>query len=176
MKKITFYLLFALCLMLSTNAWAINGFSSFLTNGNGIYDPYSGDINDTPYLYVSLDGLELDETFTVSSFWFDDTTSTANMYFAEPPQDISGTDEVWLALTDPFTDGLYEWSDAGVAKSGDWLIRSSYFTSLGHLGTSTQTLSVGSGTSTVTPEPLSTVLFLAGSLPFAAGLYRRKRQ
>ncbi|MCD4781788.1 MAG: hypothetical protein K8S27_14765, partial [Candidatus Omnitrophica bacterium] len=71
MKKYFIALTIMLCLTFSSNAWAITGFSSYFTNGDGIYDTYSGDISDTPYLYLKIDGLQANESFSLSSYWDD---------------------------------------------------------------------------------------------------------
>jgi hypothetical protein len=166
MKK--YFILFAVIVgvMASSNAWAITGFSSYFTNGDGIYDLYSGDVADTPYLYLKVDGLQTGEALTLRSFWEDNNPSGSLVYYSALGS-FTTSDEIWIALTSPYS--TFEWSDAGVGKVGDWTVRSNFFTSMGDTATFTQNL-------TVTPEPLSTALFIFGGMPLAAGLMRKRRR
>ncbi|MCD4782138.1 MAG: PEP-CTERM sorting domain-containing protein [Candidatus Omnitrophica bacterium] len=164
MKKYLMAITVLLSLTFCSSAWAITGFSSYFTNGDGIYDTYSGLRDDTPYLYLKIDGLQANESFSLSSYWDDNDSADSMIYFASSGNVTS--DEIWIALTSPYSS--YEWTDAGVGKIGDWTIRSNFLTAFGDSATFTQALSV-------TPEPISTALFIFGGMPLAAGLIRRKR-
>ncbi|MCD4781361.1 MAG: hypothetical protein K8S27_12545, partial [Candidatus Omnitrophica bacterium] len=161
MKKYFIALTIMLCLTFSSNAWAITGFSSYFTNGDGIYDTYSRSHNDTPYLYLKIDGLQANESFSLNSYWDDNDPADSTIYFASSGN-VTSDDEIWIALTSPYSN--VEWAadnGSGVGKSGDWTVRSNFLTAYGDSATFTQALSV-------TPEPISTALFIFGGMPLAA--------
>ena len=134
---------------LSTPASA--GFSTYTVGSSGSTTAKTTfGLNETPFLYMKLPD---DKVNFASSFWH---APDSMVYFAS--QGPGSTAERWISLT--------SWDT--VKKVGDWSIDSNVFYSSGVTATSAASF-------TVTPEPLSTALFLVGGVPIALNLYRRRK-
>ena len=112
--------------------------------------------DETPWLYLKLPESpfggpwgDLNITF---SFWHDPDNT---VYFQSGG--FSADRENWISLPN--------WNT--IRMTGEWDVSASYI-GLSGIGS-------GSTSFTVTPEPVSTILFLIGSMPVALELYRRKR-
>ena len=110
--------------------------------------------NVQPWLYLDLPSTAL--TYTIS-WWNPVGTET----FYSDYDITEGTDEVWHTLDD--------WLDEGGPRQlGDWEVRADYSYSGGTYSDTTNF--------TVTPEPVSSALFLIGGVSLAAFGYRRRRR
>jgi hypothetical protein len=105
--------------------------------------------SETPFLYVKLPAAG---NSVVNSFW---SGPQGSLDFT---RNFSNGDERWLSPSG--------WNTP--ADAGEWEIGANYFFPSGASGS-------GSVNFTVTPEPVSTALFLAGGVPMAWGLYRRRK-
>lgn len=117
-------------------------------------------LDETPWLYLKLPeskftGPLADLNLTFSFFQGPENTK----YFTSGG--LSLKRENWLSLS--------SWdSIPNSAKVGDWDVYANF---VGFAG-------IGAGTTkfTVTPEPISMILFLFGGMPLVASLYRKKKQ
>jgi hypothetical protein len=106
--------------------------------------------NETPWVYVKLSS---SENSAVNVSWLSPSG------IGSMSQNFSNDTERWLSPQN--------W--AGISQKGSWTIQANYFTPGGSSGNA-------SANFTVTPEPVSTTLFLIGSLPLAVGVYRGRRK
>lgn len=134
-----------------------NAFASFdqifMTSQNGSTDIRTTyDLNETPWLYLKLPESSLNFT----GAWWNDPDNNAHFVSQGPTTD----QEIWLSLLD--------WST--VKEAGQWNVNAFYSAANGAYGT-------GSTSFTVTPEPLSSLLFIVGGATLACrcSLKSRKR-
>jgi len=104
----------------------------------------------SPFLYMRLPANG--QVFT-GSFWRD---PDATIFYTSTTGSTPDRDR-WVNLTN--------W--ATVKKVGEWEVNSNYFYTSGTTG-------FGTANFTVTPEPMSALLFLTGGVALAAGLRGRK--
>ncbi|MCK5581246.1 MAG: PEP-CTERM sorting domain-containing protein [Candidatus Omnitrophica bacterium] len=142
----------ATILFMPKNASALPGIiDMFTTDSFGSTTPHSSfDLDETPYLYMSLEIPEGVVANTVAAW--NDPDSLA--YFSVSALNMDT--ERWVTLTN--------WGD--VKKTGEWTINANYFDSRGNND-------VDSTAFTVTPEPATIGLLLMGGIPM---LLRRKRK
>ncbi|VAX35654.1 hypothetical protein MNBD_UNCLBAC01-1739 [hydrothermal vent metagenome] len=110
------------------------------------------DFTETPYLFLELPEGENLAEFTVS-FWQGTNNQTSVITIGASETKRWTTPNNWDI----------------VKEVGDWTINASWFNS------NTNNSGVGSTTFTVTPEPVSTILFFVGGVPMAFRLYKRRR-
>jgi len=108
-------------------------------------------LSETPFLYMKL---SLSDIAPTQSFW---NAPSSTPYFEMTGPNL--TLERWHSLTD--------WSTR--KEAGEWTINSNVFYTGGTTGTSVANF-------TVTPEPISMVLFLIGGAPMAVSLYRKRQK
>lgn len=130
------------------------GFSSlYTTDSDGSTTPKASfNWDERPWLYSRLPSSSLN---IVSTWWQDPTLNF--FYAANVP---NNNQEQWLTISN--------WNN--VKKSGPWNISASYF----YANNPNNPFGTGSTTFNVTPEPISSALFLFGSVTLALGVYRRK--
>lgn len=108
--------------------------------------------NEQPWLYLLLPKAGLS---TVNSWWEDPNKEYHLVTAVIEEYD----DEIWLNLAN--------WNT--IKKLGEWNVRASYFYATGEIG-------AGSTRFTVTPEPISSVLFLIGGAALVTRRYYRTRR
>ena len=141
---------FGIFLSINSAFAAIDSF--YTTDSNGSSTPKSTfNLNETPWLYVKLS----DTLRHITSTWWNDPNG--NSYDASLPG--SNATPQWLTLSD--------WNT--VKTPGKWNVNGSLFYKNGVCETAETNF-------TVTPEPISTTLFLLGSGALAVGQYRRKKK
>lgn len=146
---------FILISIITNNANAYLLFEPFeaiyMTDSYGTTPKTIFDWNEIPWLYIRLP----EDGFNVTLAFWESHDLTVNNSYAGYAQ------EIWLTL------GEDKWYD--IRTLGEWEIQARY----------TQSPYVGSGSTsfTVTPEPLSSVLFVTGGATLAAlRCWRRKRK
>lgn len=117
----------------------------FSTTEQTSYDP-----GETPTLYIRLSAAG---SANVASYWQAPYTAPAELAI-----NSGSSQDRWLQLA--------SWD--AVKAAGDWSVNANVFFPNG-------STDVASTNFTVTPEPISTTLFLLGGAPLAAHLYRRKK-
>ena len=112
--------------------------------------------NEIPWLYFAVSGSNMNGTYTAESWW-NDPGSPPTQY------DVSGTygkgtTQVWLSLAD--------WNSA--KKMGLWTVDAKYSKSKSNSDTANTSF-------TVTPEPISSILFLTGGATLGFRRFWKKR-
>lgn len=125
--------------------------SVYMTSNSSTYDlRTSYDWNETPWLYMDL----RDSIFNVTgTSWIDPDNDTTIFNYGE-----NSSNEVWISLSN--------WNT--IKKAGDWNV----FTYSAYVDGE---YIIESAEFTVTPEPLSSILFLIGGFAFAARTYWQRR-
>jgi hypothetical protein len=129
-------------------------------NGSGDYH-YS--TNQTPWAYIKLALTELNVAAPLHVLWSWSNIDNPLVNETEIQNfTLSATDkEIWTPAPGAW------WAANG--GHGKWSVDVGWLNNHGSLGTSTADF-------TVTPEPISTALFLFGGVPMALGLLRRKNK
>ena len=134
-----------------TTAFADNYNQIFMTDANGSTTPKTNfGWNETPWLYVKLS--EIAESIT-SAWWTDPNGNKYKIF------DAFSTDDIWLSPLN--------WST--IKKLGEWTI-----TAVSHLDSGT--VNQGRLSFTVTPEPVSSLLFILGGGALAGTKLMRSRK
>jgi hypothetical protein len=156
------FLVFFITTLVTNTVFAITGsFTAYTVGKENSTDPVPiFDWDETPWLYISLpySGLNV-----VASWW---ESPSNNFYFvgSGPSYD----QEIWLSLDSGFdsSGNPITWFD--VREVDVWNITVGYFYSDGKMDSTSVNF-------TVTPEPLSSILFVAGGATLAARFYWRRR-
>jgi hypothetical protein len=130
-----------------------------MTSLNGTYDTRTTyDLNETPWLYLKLPA-ETESSHNVTGSWWNDPDNEVYFLSNDSGQPTSDQ-EIWLSLN---------WNS--VKKVGQWDVNAFYSAANGTYGS-------GDTHFTVTPEPVSYLLFITGGaiLTLKRCLKRRKRQ
>ena len=144
------FVVFGVFLSINSAFAAIDSF--YTTDSNGSTTAKSTfSLNETPWLYVKVS----DAVKNITSTWWNDPNG--NSYDASLPGSTATTK--WLTLSD--------WNT--VKTPGNWDINGSVFYRNGVCETAATKF-------TVTPEPISTALFLLGGATLGLGAYRKRKQ
>lgn len=157
-KGITVFLFFTV--ILTTNVFA--GFDKiYMTDAYGSYtEKTSFNWNETPWLYVKLPLQKLNAT---SAFW---EGPLGSYYFTNS---MGFGQKRWFSLDSGIDSNgnPVAWGD--VKKLGAWNINAGYFYAGGGSGEGTTSF-------TVTPEPVSSILFIAGGAVLAGRRYLKRKK
>ncbi len=170
MKKMLI-LLVAIFLILSISP--NKAFATYLEPYLGPYMTYEGsttqndvfDWGEEPFAYIGFDVVDLNtrRPLELTWSWYFDT----ELFIASESQRISHFDEPFLDIWN----SLDDWDN--YARVGDWRLVMSWendvLCDVGGWGSHTFNF-------TVTPEPVSSVLFLIGGATLAVRVYRKKRK
>ena len=123
-------------------------------------------LTETPYIYLEFDksSFNLNEPLYISWIWqhTDDTTPSAFEAQLFPTSSASDPLQIWKTAAN--------WDS--IKKTGDWTIQSIWWNPSN--GTAKGGLGAGQATIAVTPEPVSTILFLVGGGVFGLAGWRKK--
>lgn len=147
-------------------AYMVTGNGSYtLSNYDAINDEYNYAQGETPYVYIKLKLSELKLTSPLKVLWswssFADPYNTEIQYQVFNINGQAGDKEIWSGAPEPW------WTNNG--GPGKWTVDIAWLNAQGALGTTTATFNV-------TPEPLSSALFLFGGVPVAAALLRKSKK
>lgn len=138
--------------------------STTLAEYNNVTNEYRYHSSQTPWVYLKLKLADLNLASPLKVLWswssFTDPYDTQNQYKEYNLTGLSADKELWSAVPQPW------WS--GQSTHGKWTVDLAWLNAQGAMGTSTATFNV-------TPEPISSALFLFGGLPVAAALLRKKK-
>ncbi len=138
--------------------------STTLADYNSITNEYHYNNGQTPWVYLKLKLADLNLAAPLKVLWswssFTDPYDTQNQYNEYNLAGLSTDKELWSATPEPW------WS--AQSNHGKWTVDVAWLNAQGSLGTSTATFNV-------TPEPISSALFLFGGVPMAAALLRKKK-
>lgn len=151
------FIILSIFVAFSVPAFAAGQFTEIYTTGsNGGTAPKSTfGWNETPWLYLKLPNPGLN----VSSAWWQSPNSKYYFTSTEP----NNNQERWLTLNN--------WND--VKSSGPWSIDASYF----YANNPNNPIGNGKTTFVVSPEPISSILFLVGGAALIGSRkFRKKRK
>lgn len=159
--------------LILTAALATGAFADFdamyMTNANGSYTPQTiFDLTETPWLYLKLPGSGLNQT---TEFWAD----PSEMYYLT--YNMGNANEYWLSLDSgvDMNGDPVSWAD--VKTIGEWNINANYSYSGGGEGQGITSFTVISHDAPpVAPEPISSLLFMAGGAVLAGRRYINKKR
>ncbi len=138
--------------------------STTLSNYNSITNEYNYHTTETPWVYLKLKLSELNVAAPLKLMWswssFNNPSNTETKLTQLNLAGLSSDKEIWSSAPEPW------WSTNG--GHGKWTVDVAWLNAKGAMGTSTATFNV-------TPEPISSALFLFGGLPVAAALLRKKK-
>lgn len=161
MNKKMFLILFPVVFALLINKNIVfAGFDSIYMVGDStsITQKTTFGLDETPYLYMNLPGDG--SLYTVWSWWHD---PAGNTYWDGTAPIFDSTNyQVWLPLTHWF-----QWEN--VKTAGIWTIDANYYFSNNQSGT-------GVTSFTVTPEPISSILFLLGGSALAFRQHKKRKK
>ena len=162
-----------LSLLVVGNAQALNPDTAYMVTGNGSttladYDAINNEYNyapgDLPWVYLKLQLSDLNLNAPLKLMWswsnFTDPNNTETQFEQFILTGLTSDKEIWKAAPQPW------WDNNG--GPGKWTVDVAWLNAQGARGTSTATFNV-------TPEPISSALFLFGGLPVAAALLRKKK-
>ncbi len=177
MKKLLlkFALPLWILLLLTSKASALDYKKAYMVTGDNSYtlsgtvDNYQYAPGQTPWVYIKFKLAELALSSPLQMRWVWSSLTDPNITETQL-QKISlsglGTDkEIWKSAPQPW------WNDNG--GPGKWTVDVNWVNVHG-TGTTGQGLS--SANFNVTPEPISSALFLLGGAPLAARIWRKKSQ
>lgn len=146
-------------------AYMVTGDNSYtLANYDPISEEYNYGLGATPWVYLKLklEDLHLSSPLKVLWSWssYINPYDTAIHYEEFSLFGQAGDKEIWSSAPQPWWNTQY--------GPGKWTVDLAWLNAQGARGTSTATFNV-------TPEPLSSALFLFGGVPVAAALLRKKR-
>lgn len=152
-----------LSILVSLNsAFAISGFEEIFTTDS--FESHTPKVNfgwnETPWLYLNLPSADFNAS---ASFW-NDPEGESFLVSA-----FSNDDEYWLSLDNGWdsSGAPVNWSE--VRRMGQWNVYASFLYATGGSGT-------GATNFTVTPEPISSILFLIGGAALATRRYYKTRR
>lgn len=125
--------------------------------------------DETPFLYLKLP--QTGDVFT-GTFWSDPDSLS---FFSSTQQTSSPLTTTVVGSDPTLISGLERWLSLAnwdsIKKAGTWEVASNYFYTNGATGTGLASFAV-----TVTPEPVSMMLFFVGGAPMAVSLYRKHKK
>lgn len=131
---------------------------------SGTVDNYQYHANQTPWAYLKLRLSDLNLTAPLHLLWswsnFDNSAINETKLEHISLSGLNDDKEVWSEAPQPW------WANNG--GHGKWTVDMAWLNHKGTLGTSTTDFNV-------TPEPISSALFLLGGLPLAGALLRRQK-
>ncbi len=129
----------------------------YMTNASGSYERVEVfDWNETPWLYLRTPDVRKGNSTFINYFsWYDPDSNLVYKDKADPNR----SNERWFRIDD--------WDS--VKKVGTWDVDASYFNPGSIKGS-------GSTSFTVTPEPVSSVLFLLGGLSLFGFEYKKRKK
>lgn len=143
-------------------AYMVTGDNSHTLSGT--VDNYEYTTTQTPWVYLKLKLSELNLTAPLHLLWswskFADSTINETKLENISLSGLPGDKEIWSSAPQPW------WSNNG--GHGKWTVDVAWLNHRGALGTSSANFNV-------TPEPISSALFLFGGAPLAAALLRKKK-
>jgi len=165
MKKTTLMIIAVLFVMLAFTTPASADITDFLaiftTDSYGSTTPKTSfGWNETPWLYVKLTSAALNVT---SSWWLNPSLNPLASVI-----ESGARDEFWLTPVDQYGNSIWD----SIKALGTWTINAE-----AHFATIPMDKNTGSTIFTVTPEPVSSALFLIGGAALAGSkLYRSNRK
>lgn len=131
---------------------------------SGTVGNYQYHANQTPWAYIKLKLSDLNINAPLHLLWswsnFDNSIINETKLEHISLAGLSGDKEIWSSAPQPW------W--ANNSGHGKWTVDLAWLNHKGAMGTSSANFNV-------TPEPVSSALFLLGGTPLAAALLRRKR-
>jgi len=117
--------------------------------------------DEKPWLHIEL---PYPDKYNVAVSWW--VSPTGDLYYTST---LNNADFLWISLDSGFdtTSNPVNWFD--VREVGDWTVSASYHYASGAVGSDSTSF-------TVTPEPVSSVLFVVGGTVFALKRYRRNKR
>lgn len=149
MKKMLIALIMISGLVLTSNAFASIP-DTFMTDSSGSFVPRTEfSLSETPWLYLHLP----DAGLNVVASWWQSPSLTYTFAGTSP----STAQDIWISPSD--------W--ATIKTTGIWNVNAGYSYATGETG-------ARSASFTVTPEPISSALFLLGGGALALRTYRKR--
>ncbi len=158
-KSILYILMFGFVFLFVLSAGSVAEASYFeeiyMTNMDGGTTPVDVfDWHEQPWLFVRVPESDPSDQLRVDWSWWHSPDSDITQSF-----DTTTDTVAWLTLDD--------WDSA--KRAGDWQVNAAYFYTGGERGG-------GSTSFTVTPEPVSSVLFLLGGLSLFGFEYKKRKK